>query len=222
MSHEHDETFSAQQLEKAKIMAIEMCEQLLHSIDGVHIDPAAEHLMEAIHSAYELPAREVINVAVTGSQGKGKSSLLIALVGKAVVDVSAGGRAETSYPQIIEWKQDAPDDTTRSDISITFMTDDQFRECGSQHLQDFLAFINSSQTQAPPRKGPTKRSTYQGIFGSGSQEEIQDRQIFDQNLRHGYETAEEYFGIVFGSFDIERFKSRVTPLSHGSFRTRQR
>ena len=98
-------------------------------------------LIKAIRKGKEIPQAEPKIIAMTGGQGKGKSTMINSLLHRWALAVTSDDmKACTEYATKYIWKPGAEDTTDRSDVHIHFLTDDQLTEVINNHLLHSLAY----------------------------------------------------------------------------------
>lgn len=118
---------------------IQMCNKLGRPVKDSQIDdPEIGDLLRNLTRATMIPHPSKVNVAVVGSQGVGKSSIINALLNRDLVDASASSSACTAFATNIQHKDDAKDDTDVSDLKVTFLEIAEIREFIEEHIRRYV------------------------------------------------------------------------------------
>lgn len=99
----------------------DMCDKLITSLRRYEsVDRGIKDLLKGARDAKNLPSVKQCRLAVLGEQGKGKSSLINALLDHKLLDTSGGSAACTAFATIILHKEGSIDHTKNSDVKIEF------------------------------------------------------------------------------------------------------
>lgn len=92
--------------------------------------------MHALREAEIAPSIQKFKIALSGDQGIGKSTLLIALVdGRRVVEVSPGREACTQFATIINLLPGASVNTKRSNLTVEFRAKSEIEDMVAEHMR---------------------------------------------------------------------------------------
>ncbi|KAL6703376.1 hypothetical protein ACN47E_009718 [Coniothyrium glycines] len=107
-----------------------MCTALSTPLEQyTHSDEDIKDFVEDIKRLAKMPTIAPLVIALVGSQGSGKSTLINSFLGRMLVQRSGGSGACTSYPTWIKYKEGARDNTCVSDVTIEFLTNEEIKIC---------------------------------------------------------------------------------------------
>lgn len=162
-----------------------MCSASLEKLDDLsqqlmEEDPEIEHLQEALRGARNIPLGKKKIAAVLGERGTGKNSSVNEVVGRPLVDVSAGTDACTSYATCIKDNLEADIDKTLSDIDIEFLTDTELEDCISVqaahrvHGQEVLrgGGLSEADEQEAENEVSTADTFFSIVFAMDNMDEV--------------------------------------------------
>lgn len=184
-----------------------MCQKLLKPVRKLaSVDQETENLVAALGSAKATPALVKINVAVVGDQGIGKSSLIIELLHRDLVDVSASSSACTAFATIIQHKREAPDNTKRSDIEVEFLKEGEIREFVEEQIRHY-ADVYGSTTFDAHMSGDEDNNA----LDDSSDEEyplptarsIDGKRKISDSMQRSADTTKQFFQAIFNAKEDE-------------------
>ncbi|KAF3041871.1 hypothetical protein E8E12_002658 [Didymella heteroderae] len=107
--------------------------------------PEIDGLMQALREAEIAPPVQFFKVALSGDQGIGKSSLLIALLdGRRIIEVSLGRKACTQFAAIIKLLPGASTNTKKSNITVNFRAENEIIDMITEHLRRYADVYSRS------------------------------------------------------------------------------
>ncbi|KAF3052346.1 hypothetical protein E8E11_010428 [Didymella keratinophila] len=188
---------------------LRMCDELGRPVVDCEInDPQIHELLGALARAKKTPGPRQVNIAVVGSQGVGKSSTLNALLNRDLVDASASSSACTAFATIIQYKEGSADDTTLSDLKVTFLEIDEIRDFIEEHIRRYADVYTSTEgNEDEPAAEEEDTQDASDIDVSDSDfSDAEDsptankkpRKKVSKALQAGADTAEQFFRIIFG------------------------
>lgn len=205
---------------------VQMCNDLGGPVVNCKIDdPEIADLLRALDRAKSVPRPKKVNIAVVGNQGVGKSSTINALLNRDLVDASASSSACTAFATIIEHKDGAADDTTVSDLKVTFLDTEEMRDFIEEHVRRYADVYTptegehksdeekeveigtiTEEQETPPDMDPEDAISEADIldsdFSDASESAVgkkKKRKKMSKALQLGADTAEQFFRIIFNA-----------------------
>lgn len=183
---------------------------------------AANHLVikaliEGAERAKKLLDLEKRRMAVLGQQAAGKSSLLSALLARALLEICGGRKSATAFPVVIIHKQGATDDTKLSDIITEWVEKDQWRAHVSEYSKRWGDVHPGSQDEGSEEV--EEESSDNDEDSDLEPEEVvpdipKPRKTPERQL--GASTAKEFFQLI---FNVEEDKAAKKILEHRLYNT---
>lgn len=194
----------------------QMCERLgLPVTNRKMTDSEIADFIKALDRAKKLPRPKKINMAVVGNQGVGKSSTLNALMNHNLVEASASSSACTAFATIIEYKDDAPDDSRVSDLRVTFYGIQQIHDFIEEHIKRYADVHKPIEHEEDGMReeeeeedeiSEAEASDEDSVSGAAPKcfQGAAKRKKVPKALQKAADTAEQFFRILFRADSISR------------------
>lgn len=165
-------------------------------------DPDIKALVEAAEKAKKLPDLEKCRMAVLGEQAAGKSTLLSALFGRALLERSGGRKSCTAMPVVLTHKDGADDNTKLSDIIIEWISKGEHLDHILEHIRRWADVYPGSQedtNEEEDEDAHDEEETNDTAQGAEAEEVRFNLPKVREALKsqRGASTAKEFFEIIF-------------------------
>ncbi|KAF1850656.1 uncharacterized protein K460DRAFT_412323 [Cucurbitaria berberidis CBS 394.84] len=200
-----------------------MCDNLIIPLQRHEsVDQGIKDLVKALQAAKQLPRIKNLRLASLGEQGKGKSSLINAVLDRKLLGASGGSVAETAFATTVLYKEGADDHTRRSDVKIQFWDAEETGVRIKEQIDRWTAVYPGSTSDQLQDSGEDDAASDTSDHETPIKDDpdnLQGRKVASKTLQRGAATAKDFFGVIFNTKEDETAKRWLDEILHSpSFR----